>query len=150
MRTAALMALTSVFVVPAAVVAPVVAPTVAAAPAAVSAAGPAVAGPKDPKMPKAVMRIIVLVGFDERKTTYLACGPDGGGEHPRPHAACKRLRSVKFDFAKLVKPGVRCPGDYVPHQVTITGTVRAKPIKFSKVYESGCEMRAGGGALFRF
>ncbi|GAA0912522.1 hypothetical protein GCM10009560_03320 [Nonomuraea longicatena] len=117
---------------------------------AVSAAGPAASAAKDPKMPKAVMRIIVLVGFDDRKTTYLACGPDGGGEHPRPHAACKKLRSVKGDFAKLVKRGVRCPGDHMPHQVTITGTWRGKPIKFSKVYENSCEMRAAGGALFRF
>jgi hypothetical protein len=103
-----------------------------------------------PRTPKSVLKITIAVKGGTTKGTWLNCNPDGG-THPSAHAACDLLRRVGGDPAKLnVTPKASCTQEIMPHAVMILGKWRNKTIKWGKVYNNSCMMKAGGGAVLAF
>lgn len=116
--------------------------TVALAGAFVLAAAPALAEHR----PRASLKVSVTVG-DTTKAVRLVCDRDGGS-HPTPRAACRLLRSVKGDPARLRVKDPICTKEFRPHTVSVRGTWRGKPVRFTRTFANECLMTSAGGALF--
>ncbi|MBB5083040.1 SSI family serine proteinase inhibitor [Nonomuraea endophytica] len=96
--------------------------------------------------PRATLKISVITG-ENTKTVRLTCDRDGG-DHPSPRAACRLLRSVKGDPAKLRNERAMCTKEYLPHRVRVTGVWRGKRIAFTGRFSNGCLMKAAGRAVY--
>ena len=84
----------------------------------------------------------------ETKAVTLTCDR-AGGDHPAPRAACRLLRRVHGDPARLnVTPDAVCTRELRPHAVVVAGMWRGKPVSFGRVYANACLLRAAGGAVF--
>jgi Subtilisin inhibitor-like len=79
----------------------------------------------------------------------LRCDPPGGA-HPKPSAACRTLRTVGGQPARLKPVHIMCTMIYAPITAQITGRWRGKKINWSKTYGNTCEMTRATGVLFRF
>ncbi|WP_186355791.1 SSI family serine proteinase inhibitor [Streptomonospora sp. PA3] len=77
---------------------------------------------------------------------WLNCDPDFG-THPRPLAACDRLRAVEGDFERLRSGAVFCPPLDDPVAVRITGTWRDRPVDFSERYTNDCDALFSSGPV---
>ncbi|MET8000345.1 SSI family serine proteinase inhibitor [Nonomuraea glycinis] len=119
---------------------------------ATAAASPALAE----RDPRSTLRILVAVKQDETKSVKqretkavtLTC-ERAGGDHPEPRAACRLLRRVHGDPARLdVTPDAACTRELRPHAVVVAGMWRGKPVSFGRVYGNACLLRAAGGAVF--
>ena len=127
---------------------------------ATAAASPALAE----RDPRSTLRILVAVKQDETKSVKqgetkavkqretkavtLTC-ERAGGDHPEPRAACRLLRRVHGDPARLdVTPDAVCTRELRPHAVVVAGMWRGKPVSFGRVYGNACLLRAAGGAVF--
>ncbi|MFI6903007.1 SSI family serine proteinase inhibitor [Nonomuraea sp. NPDC050394] len=98
--------------------------------------------------PRATLKISVTTG-DTTKAVRLTCDRDGGN-HPSPRAACRLLRSVKGNPAKLKNERAICTREYMPHRVRVTGVWRGKKVAFTGRFGNGCLMKAAGRAVYTF
>jgi hypothetical protein len=109
-----------------------------------AAASPALAE----RDPRSTLRILVAVKQGETKAVTLTCDR-AGGDHPAPRAACRLLRQVHGDPARLnVTPDAACTRELRPHAVVVAGMWRGEPVSFGRVYANACMVRAAGGAVF--
>ena len=100
--------------------------------------------------PRASLKISVAVGTATAKTVKLTCNRDGG-THPTPRPACRLLRAVKGNPAKLGDGGdAICTREYNPQTATVRGKWRGKRVDFTRTYANPCMMKAAGGPLFTF
>ncbi|MEV0583500.1 SSI family serine proteinase inhibitor [Nonomuraea sp. NPDC050310] len=112
---------------------------------ALGSAAPALA---DHHRPGASLKITVAVEGLPVKHARLTCGR-AGGSHPTPKAACKVLRSVRGNPARLTDPGTICTKEYRPHTVTVRGRWYGKRVDFTRTFGNGCLMTAEGRALYK-
>lgn len=98
--------------------------------------------------PRSTLRILVAVKQGETKAVTLTCDR-AGGDHPAPRAACRLLRQVHGDPARLdVTPDAVCTRELRPHAVVVAGMWGGEPVSFGRVYANACLVRAAGGAVF--
>ncbi|WP_336205788.1 SSI family serine proteinase inhibitor [Nonomuraea sp. LPB2021202275-12-8] len=112
-----------------------------------AAASPALAE----RAPRSTLRIVVATKDGPTKAATLICGRDArqGGDHPSPRAACRLLRQVDGDPARLnVVPDPVCTRELRPHAVVVAGMWRGRPVSFGHVYGNACLVNAAGGAVF--
>lgn len=109
----------------------------------VAAASPALADHR----PRATLKITITVGQATPQTVKLTCNRDGG-THPTPRAACRVLRGVHGNPARLTGAGAVCTREFNPHTVTVKGKWRGHRVDFTKTYSNKCLMLAAGRALY--
>ncbi|WP_431902963.1 SSI family serine proteinase inhibitor [Nonomuraea sp. bgisy101] len=107
-----------------------------------AAASPALAGHR----PLASLKVSVTVA-GATKSAGLLCDRDGG-DHPSPRTACRLLRAVKGDPARLRVKDPVCTREYRPHVVSVRGTWRGRPVSFTTTFANACLMKSAGGAVF--
>ncbi|GAB3439730.1 hypothetical protein GCM10027570_04380 [Streptomonospora sediminis] len=111
----------------------------AACAAALVSAAPA--APASAEEPSSTFEITV-----ERASTgtldryWLNCNPDFG-THPRPQAACERLRSGGGELERMRSGSALCPSTKAPVDVRIVGNWRGTPTEFNEQYPNDCYAR---------
>ncbi|TDD16296.1 SSI family serine proteinase inhibitor [Nonomuraea diastatica] len=107
------------------------------------ASSPAVAA-RDPKVQ---LKIVNSVKGGATKTAWLHCAPTGGS-HPDARTACRQLRQVGGDPAKLnVSPNTACTKEFQPRVIGVVGRWHGKTVKWGKVFANGCQAKAATGAV---
>ncbi|WP_043613951.1 SSI family serine proteinase inhibitor [Nonomuraea candida] len=97
--------------------------------------------------PKARLKIVDGVKGGPVKSVWLHCGPVGG-THPHAQAACRLLKQVKGQPAKLnVTPKASCSQEIQPHAVIIGGQWYGTKVRWAKFFPNACYMKAMGGQL---
>ncbi|MGW7414860.1 SSI family serine proteinase inhibitor [Streptomyces sp. NPDC054863] len=83
------------------------------------------------------------------KGNLLRCPPRKGSSHPSASLACKQLKAVDGDIAKIKRADVACPMIYQPVTAMSYGMWDGRRMVFAKNYPNACVMHASTGAVFK-
>ncbi|MEV1169017.1 SSI family serine proteinase inhibitor [Nonomuraea sp. NPDC049784] len=101
-----------------------------------------------PKAPKAQLKVGIAVKGGSPTTVRLQCGP-AGGTHPDARAACQLLEKVDGHPERLnVSPDAACTRELQPQAVAISGRWDGKKVRWGKVFDNACLVKAATGEVF--
>ncbi|MFI0976661.1 SSI family serine proteinase inhibitor [Streptomyces sp. NPDC021093] len=125
----------------------------AAAAALFAGAGSATAAATDQApRPGNWLYTVVIEGDDavgDMKGNLLRCPPPKGSGHPAAAVACKQLKAVDGDIAKIKRADVACPMIYQPVTAMSYGMWDGRRMVFAKNYPNACVMHASTGSVFK-
>jgi subtilisin inhibitor-like len=108
------------------------------------------AAPAAAALPKTELTLAYMADAGYATAVVLKCTPKPGGSHPKAAEACKILKHVGGQPARLIPGRSMCMMVYAPITAEITGRWQGKKMKWSKKYGNTCEMTRATGVLFTF
>ncbi|MGW4943734.1 SSI family serine proteinase inhibitor [Actinoplanes sp. NPDC004185] len=123
--------------------------TIAAAVLLLAAPAPATAPAAQAGVKRTDLTVSYLAEAGYAAAVKLRCDP-AGGAHPQKVQACRTLKRVGGDPARLTPAPLMCTLEYAPVTAQVKGTWRGRPVSWSHTFGNLCDMRRTTGVLTAF
>jgi Subtilisin inhibitor-like len=123
--------------------------TIAAAVLLLAAPAPTTAPAAQAGAKKTDLTVSYLAEAGYAAAVKLRCDP-AGGAHPRKVQACRTLKRVGGDPARLTPAPLMCTLEYAPVTAQVKGTWHGRPVNWSHTFGNLCDMRRTTGVLTAF